>query len=48
MTLIHAILVGLGLLIALYLGVKNANGVGSVFSSGGSALVNETKALQGR
>lgn len=45
---IHAIGLGFGVLIALYLGLTNASGIASIFSSGGPQVVSITKALQGR
>lgn len=48
MTLLHGVLVGMGLLILVYLGLKNAPGVVSIFNSTGTNTVNITKTLQGR
>lgn len=48
MTLLHALLVGMGLLILVYLGVKNAGGVAQIFNAGGPQVINGIKTLQGR
>ena len=48
MTLLHAIGTGFFFLILTYLALKNADGVSTVFKSGGEQTVNITKALQGR
>jgi hypothetical protein len=48
MELVHALLFGSALLIALYLGVKNAGGVAQIFNSGSAAYVSGVKTLQGR
>ncbi len=48
MSVIHGIFFGIGMLILTYLVVKNADGVASIFSSGGPQLGNTIKALQGR
>lgn len=48
MSLLHGIAFGMGMLILVYLGVKNANGVASIFNAGGSQTSNVIKALQGR
>ena len=48
MNLLHAVLLGMGLLILVYLGVKNAQGVVQIFNAGSTGTVNITKSLQGR
>lgn len=48
MNLLHGVLVGMGLLILVYLGLKNANGVSQIFNSGGPQVVSGIKSLQGR
>ena len=42
------IISGMGILIAIYLFVKNANGTASIISSIGSNSVNMVQTLQGR
>lgn len=48
MSLLHALLLGFFILIALYLGTKNAGGVAQIFNAGGPQVVKITEALQGR
>jgi hypothetical protein len=48
MSLAHAIFFGIGVLIALYLGLSHGDAFVGVLNAGGSNLVSETKALQGR
>lgn len=48
MQLAHAIGFGIFLLILTYLGVKNADGVGTIFKSGSQAAVPLITSLQGR
>lgn len=48
METLHALLYGSALLIALYLGLKNASGAAQIFSSGSAAYATGVKALQGR
>lgn len=48
MKTIHALILGMLILIGLYLGLKNATGVAQIFNAGGPAVTNGVKALQGR
>lgn len=48
MNLLQVVLTGMGLLILVYLGVKNAPGVVSIFNATGTQASNVTKTLQGR
>lgn len=48
MSLLHGLLVGMGALILVYLGVKNAGGVAQIFNAGGPQINNTVKTLQGR
>jgi hypothetical protein len=48
MTLIHAIVFGIGMLILAYLAFSNAGGVTSIISGGSAGIVNISKTLQGR
>lgn len=48
MNLVHSVLFGIGMLILIYLGVKNSDGVAKVFTAGGTQGTNAIKALQGR
>jgi hypothetical protein len=48
MTLLHALGVGFFILILVYLGVKNANGVVAIFNAGGQNTNQIVKSLQGR
>ena len=48
MDLVHSLFFGIFLLILIYLGVKNANGVASIFSSAGTQSNTLIKTLQGR
>jgi hypothetical protein len=48
MKTIHAVLFGIGMLILVYLGVKNAPGVTSILSTGFSGTNTLVTTLQGR
>jgi hypothetical protein len=48
MKLLHGIFLGMGLLILVYLGVRNKDGVVAIFNSTGQNTIGITKALQGR
>lgn len=48
MQLMHALFFGIFVLILVYLGVKNANGVVSIFNATGSNGNTVIKTLQGR
>ncbi len=48
MTLLHALAVGIGLLILAYLAFKNAGGVAQIFGAGATGISNVSKTLQGR
>lgn len=48
MQLIHAVFFGIFILIMLYLGLSHGSAATSILGSGSSALVSETKTLQGR
>ncbi len=48
MKLIHAVLFGLGMLILVYLGVKNASGATSILSAGFNGTNTLVTTLQGR
>lgn len=48
MKLLHSLFLGMGVLIGIYLGVKNAPGVASIFNAGSGGGVNLVKSLQGR
>lgn len=48
MSLVHGLLFGMGMLILVYLGVKNADGVTAVFNATGSNTNNIVRTLQGR
>lgn len=48
MNLLQTVLTGMGVLILVYLGVKNAPGVATVFNSGGTQAGHIIKDLQGR
>jgi hypothetical protein len=48
MKLLHAVFLGFGLLILVYLGLANSSGVVSIFNATGTQTVAATKTLQGR
>lgn len=48
MQLVHAIFLGIFILIMLYLGLSHGQAATSIIGSGSSALVNNEKTLQGR
>ena len=48
MQLVHAIAFGMFILILIYLGLMNSNGVVAIFTSGGGQINTLTKTLQGR
>lgn len=48
MELVHALALGIGLLIALYLALMNSGGLVAIFNSGGGQINTLTKTLQGR
>jgi hypothetical protein len=48
MTLIHALMFGIFILILAYLAFKNAGGVSQIFSASSTGIVNVSKTLQGR
>lgn len=48
MSLVHSVLFGIGMLILIYLGVKNADGVAKIFTAGGTQGTGVIKSLQGR
>lgn len=48
MNLLHSVLFGIGMLILLYLAVKNADGVAKIFNATGTQGGNVIKSLQGR
>jgi hypothetical protein len=48
MKLIHGIFFGMAVLIGMYLGVKNADGIAKIFSAGGPQVNNTIRSLQGR
>lgn len=48
MNLVHSLMFGMGMLILLYLAVKNADGVAKIFNAGGPQVINTVKSLQGR
>lgn len=48
MTLVQGLAYGIGLLIALYLAVKNAPGLAQIFGATASGVSDVSKTLQGR
>ena len=48
MTLLHGVLFGIGMLILVYLGVKNAGAVASIFNATGTNSNTLITTLQGR
>ncbi len=48
MSLLHGVFFGMGMLILVYLGVKNSSGVVAIFNSAGTQASAVSKTLQGR